>query len=259
MLRSLIAVSNSRDVRPFNARSLALSALLGTHPPELPVRALIQLAELFGMSAGTMRTALSRMTATGEISSHDGRYRLGGAMLDRQRAQDAGRRSPTGRWDGSWHSLVTVPDQRSLAERRRLRAVMANHRFGELRPDIWLRPANLPAPADGDWIVITGPLGGAGSELLAGRLWDLRAIADTGRRLVGELADLRMTHDWTEPAAIPPIFTVSAAVVRFLRTEPLLPGELLPDGWPIDELRMTYDGVEADFQRLLSAFLRAGR
>lgn len=253
-------MSNSRDIRPLNARSLALSTLLGTHPPELPVGALIDLAGLFGIAGGTMRTALSRMVTAGEVAAEDGRYRLAGTLLDRQRAQDAGRRPPTAVWDGRWHSVVAAPDQRDLAARRRFRGTMANGRFGELRPDIWMRPANLPGPtAEPDWIVITGTANGVPVGPLVDRLWDLAAIAADARRLLDELDQLRATLDWTDPAAIPPIFTTSAAVVRFLRNEPLLPTELLPTSWPVDELRAAYDGVESDFQHLMSGFLRGAR
>src|SRR5690606_35680430 len=147
---------------PLDARSLALSTLLGTHPPELPVRALVDLAGLFGIAAGTMRTALSRMATAGEVAVvAEGRYRLAGALLDRQRAQDAGRRPPPPGWVGAWHSVVTAADQRDLADRRRFRTTMTNARFGELRPDIWMRPANMPAPPpEPDWIVLSGALDG---------------------------------------------------------------------------------------------------
>lgn len=260
MLQFVIIVSKQRDRRPLDARSLALSTLLGTHPPELPVGALIDLGGLFGIAPGTMRTALSRMLAAGEAAAPaEGRYRLAGPLLDRQRAQDAGRRPPAA-WDGAWHSVVSAPDQRELADRRRFRAAMANARFGELRPDIWMRPANLPAPtAEPDWIVVTGTSAGLAPDVLVTRLWDLTAIAAAAVTLVGELDELRATLDWTDPASIPPIFSASAAVVRFLRAEPLLPSELLPARWPPDDLRATYDEVEADFQRMLSEFLRGAR
>ena len=43
---------------PLTARSVLLSVLLGSHPPELPVRALVGAAELFGISHGSARVAL---------------------------------------------------------------------------------------------------------------------------------------------------------------------------------------------------------
>ncbi len=64
-----------------NARSVILSTLLGTDPPELPVSALVAVTDLFGLGEGTVRTSLSRMAARGEITTGgDGRYRLAGAV-----------------------------------------------------------------------------------------------------------------------------------------------------------------------------------
>ena len=260
MLHSQITMSkasNTGSLRPLNARSIALSILLGTHPPELPARALVALAELFGIPGGTMRTALSRMVAAGDVVAAGGRYRLAGRQIDRQGAQDEGRRAPSGHWDGRWHTVVTVDDQRDLSERRRFRSMMANRRYGELRPDIWCRPANLgAAPSEPGWLVTTGAIAGPDPESLVRRLWDLEGIASEAHRLLGEMHDRRSGCDWTDELSIPALFTTSAAVVRFLRHEPLLPTALTPDDWPVGSVRDAYDGFEADHQRLLQRFLR---
>lgn len=267
MLPSPIAVNISRDsetireheleheLEPFDARSLALSALLGSHPPELPARALVALAELFGIAGGTMRTALSRMVAAGELAATDRRYRLTGRLLDRQRAQDTGRQRPGSRWNGRWHTVVAAADQRLLADRRRFRATMANHRFGELRPDIWMRPANLPAPSPAaDWIVTTGSLAGIDPIGLRDRLWDVAAMRRRGNALLATVDRVRGETDWSDPEAIPAVFVTSAAVVRYLRDEPLLPGMLVPIDWPADALRAAYDALEQRLHGLLRSF-----
>jgi phenylacetic acid degradation operon negative regulatory protein len=134
---------------------------------------------------------------------------------------------------------------------------MANRRFGELRPDIWTRPGNLgPPPVEPNWIVTTGTLNGIEPERLVQRLWDLDALADEAHRLLAEMAARRERSDWDDHASIPDLFTTSAAAVRYLRSEPLLPSELTPPDWPVDEVRTTYDRFEADHQRLLQRFLR---
>lgn len=264
MLHFLIAVNKPRnipesgeEIRPLNARSIALSVLLGTHPPELPARAFVAMADLFGIPGGTMRTALSRLVSNGEIVAVDGRYRLAGRQLERQEAQDAGRRPPVARWDGRWHTIIAVADQRDLADRRRFRATMANRRYGELRPDIWIRPSNLDRPAaQPDWIITTGVLDGIGHERLVQRLWDVPAIDAAGQRLLREMNDRRAHADWDDVASIPDLFITSANVVRFLRNDPLLPGDLTRADWPVDEVRAIYDDFEVDHQRLLQHFLR---
>lgn len=269
MLRFLIVVSkigNSMgldqiDIRPLNARSLALSALLGTHPPRLPARALVALGELFEIAPGTMRTALSRLVASGDLAADEGRYELTGDLLDRQRSQDAGRRSPTGSWDGRWHTAISTDDQRSVSERRRARRILTDARFGELRPETWMRPANLPPPDAGSgWIVVTGDLETGGHADLADRLWDLDRIATDAAALLARLGDLTAADDRQDGRVdvdeIPDRFRTAAAVLRFLRSEPLLPADLVGADWPVDALRSAYATAEAGLQAALREFFR---
>lgn len=268
MLQFLFTMSNTRDagvfVRTLNSRSLALSVLLGSHPPALRANALVSFAGLFEVAGGTMRTALSRLVASGELVVDDGRYRLTGPLLERQRAQDLGRSEPMTRWSGDWHTVVTVPDQRDVASRRRFRSAMTNNRFGELRPNIWMRPANLALDlSSSSWqekqcLIVTGSLSGMGAERLAARLWDLPQIAREARALSAEL-ELLHQLDHSDPHSIVPIFKTSAWVVRFLRSEPQLPLSLVPADWPVAPLRTEYDIVEAGLATALRAFFAANR
>src|SRR5687768_12666734 len=91
------------DERPLSARSVVASILLGTRPPELPGRLLVRAGELFGITEGTTRVALSRMVASGELeATGDGRYRLAGRLLERRARQDESRQPPARRWNGDW-------------------------------------------------------------------------------------------------------------------------------------------------------------
>jgi phenylacetic acid degradation operon negative regulatory protein len=249
---------DSATLRPLNARSLALSALLGTHPPRLPTRALVALADLFEIPGGTMRTALSRMVAKGEVVHDQAQYRLAGRMLELQRAQDAGRRAPRVDWDGRWHTIVVTADHRRATERRQFRSLMANHRFGELRPDIWIRPDNLGAPPTGTgWICTSGRVSGIEPQRLAERIWELDSLATTAHRSLRRLDEIETVTDWADHRSIPQIFTIAATVLRFLRSDPLLPSELAPEDWPFDRLRLRYDSFEHAHQLQLRAFLRS--
>jgi len=261
MLHCTFEVSNVRNVDepevwPLNARSLALSALLGTHPPQLPGRALVALAGLFDIPAGTMRTALSRMVTNNEVTRIDSQYRLAGRLLERQHAQDTARRPPTTAWDGRWHTIVAAADQRQVADRRRFRCSMVDHHFGELRPDIWMRPANLERPpTDSEWICTSGTQTGLDAAILIGRLWDIDRLASEARRSLDRLDQLWLTTDWNDEHSIPETFVFSAGVLRFLRGDPLLPTELTPQQWPVDQLRTGYEPFERSLQRLLRSFL----
>ena len=50
-------------LRPLTARSVLLSALLGTTPPRLPVGRLVRAAELFGITIGE-KWSYNRATST---------------------------------------------------------------------------------------------------------------------------------------------------------------------------------------------------
>ena len=250
-VRTLSPVTGSTDrelgVRPLDARSLVLSVLLGLPTPRLPAPALMRLSEPFGIPPGTMRTALSRMVARGELANHGGAYELSGRLLERKEAQDIARRPPGDEWDGTWWVVAVTAPNRTIADRREFRAHMVNARMGELRPDTWLRPANLPGPnVERDVAIVRGRLSRADPAELVATLWDLPSIGSRCRFLLGELARAG------DAAFLPVAMMRAAAVVRFLREEPLLPSALTPAGWPVDELRDRY----RDFDRQLGRTLR---
>ena len=170
-----------------------LSVLLGLPTPRLAASSPARLAELFGIAPGTMRTAISRMLATGELAVVSGNYELRGErLLARKQAQDIGRRPASDAWDGSWWVVTVLAPARTLAARRDFRAAMVNARMGELRPDTWLRPANLPAPAGVDSaIVVGGPISGAEPADLVAPSVGPRRDGHAQRRVAGRARRLR--------------------------------------------------------------------
>ena len=126
MLHSSFVANNERVItstghallEPLNARSIVLSVLLGSHPPQMPVGRILEFTALFDLPDGTVRTALSRMVAAGDLVNVDGTYRLAGRLVERQAQQDAGRHDPPTDWDGSWWTVAVVSDRRTMAERR---------------------------------------------------------------------------------------------------------------------------------------------
>ena len=139
-------------LRPLSARSVVLSLLLGSHPPELPAKDLVRGVEPFGVGGSTVRAALSRMVAAGDLHRTDTVYRLSDRLLERQRRQDESVRPRTRRWDGDWEMVVITAAGRGPAERAEMRTRLAELRLAELREGVWLRPANLvrPLPEDLD-------------------------------------------------------------------------------------------------------------
>jgi phenylacetic acid degradation operon negative regulatory protein len=245
-------------IDPLDARSVILSALLGSHPPKLPARSLVALAERFSIRPGTIRTSLSRMVANGELDHLDGDYQLAGRLIGRQREQDAGRRAADEPWDGSWISVIVERDRRAVAERRAFRATMVGARMAELRPDIWLRPGNIDAPAPTPDVLVTrGSLQCDDVGDLVERLWPLDVIERSATTLHRALERQRPVIDAHDDATLPTTFVVAAAAVRFLRTEPQLPAELAPATWTPPSIRPLYDDFVRAFQQQLRAFFAA--
>lgn len=232
---------------PLTARSVLLSVLLGSHPPELPVRVLVRTAELFGISDGSARVALSRLNADGDVVAADGVYRLSPRLVDRQADQDRALRPETRPWKGGWEMAVAEPALTG-AERSPLALDLARLRLAELRPGVWVRPDNLarewPAGLTGRVLRFSARPGSERPDPaeLAGRLWDLASWAETAAGLIRSLRSGR------EPAER---FTVAAAIVRHLRDDPVLPAVLLPPRWPGARLRAAYDGYRRELGDML--------
>ncbi|MFE9774433.1 PaaX family transcriptional regulator C-terminal domain-containing protein [Streptomyces sp. NPDC005931] len=238
-------------LRPLSARSVVLSVLLGTHPPELPVRELARLVEGFDVGGSTLRAALSRMTASGDLRRTDTGYRLSDRLLRRRQRQDEAVRPRTRAWDGDWELVVITATGRGPAERADLRARLTALRLAELREGVWLRPANLTRslPDGLGHVAQTGtarPDRPAGE--LAGALWPLDAWCATARALLAHIGRADRPADR---------LTAFAAVVRHLLADPVLPPELLPADWPGGVLRDAY----ADYRRELTdrVHARVGR
>jgi len=217
------------------ARSVVLSVLLGAHPAWATAAELIRLTDDFGINENALRVALTRMVAAGDlIRSADG-YRLSDRLLARQQRQDEALAPRLGAWDGTWTTLVITVVGVDARTRAGLRKTLQDSRFAELREGVWLRPANLD-------VVLTDELRGRVRILhsrdgepaaLAGLLWDLPAWSATGHRLLDDMAGAD---------TVPQRFVIAAAMVRHLLTDPLLPDELVPRGWPGERLRAAYRG-----------------
>jgi phenylacetic acid degradation operon negative regulatory protein len=221
----------------------------------MPVSALVEFCGLFDVAPGTVRTALSRMVDRGELTTDDASYSLSGRLLTRQREQDSGRRRSTTGWDGEWYTVIVTAERRTTTERRDFRARVTGSKLGELRPDIWMRPANIEIPHDlADCLTTRGPLEGAEDETIARQLWDLPRIDSESHLRRADLDRAGQQLEGGGPHGLAPAFNALALALRQLRVEPQLPAALHPTTAG-DELRARYDDVERRFRHELQAFL----
>jgi phenylacetic acid degradation operon negative regulatory protein len=225
------------------ARSIVLNTLLGFRPPALPVRVLVRIGGLFDVADRTTRVALSRMVAAGDLTAENGIYRLSERLLQRQARQDASRWPRTKDWDGSWEMALVTAQSRPISQRVTFRRTMAAYRLAELREGVWLRPDNLIRELDAVTDYYTFSHCRCPDDVeLANMLWDLPGWAREAERLCVELDD---AQDLKEG------FTVTTEVVRHLVTDPNLPPELLPRGWPGQKLRDRYTNYDASYTQRL--------
>lgn len=241
--------------RPYTARSVLASTLLGVEPPELPARLLVRVGELFTISEGAARVALSRMVAAGEMLANNGSYRLSGRLLERQARQTRSRHPLTRPWQGSWRvEVVSADSARTAAARSELRAAMADLRLAELREGVWLRPASLVQDTAPSQAVVrqqcrrldATPVDDAAQ--LAAQLWDLEGWAARAEVLRQAIGNLQRPLDDHDVSVLPQGFVVSAAVLRHLLADPLLPPDLLASSWPGDDLRAAYELYDTAFK-----------
>ncbi len=242
---------------PLTARSVLASALLGEDPPELPVAHLVHLAGLFGINPNRARVALSRMVASGEATTDGaGRYRLAGRLLERRDRQADSLEGHTRPWDGRWIVVVVTATGNSADRRADRRRRLTLARLAEQRAGVWVRPDNIdlrPDPRqDPDLATWTGAPE-VDAALLASGLWDLDRWAERARTLRSALG----ARPTTGTDDLAPGFELSAAVLRHLQADPLLPPSLLPARWPGPELRAAYADWDRAYRAVLAAWGRS--
>jgi phenylacetic acid degradation operon negative regulatory protein len=250
-------MTQASNTSPLTARSVLASALLGQEPPELPVAHLVHLASLFGINENRARVALSRMAAAGEVSTDgSGRYRLGGHLLARQERQHQSRRAATRPWTGGWRLAVVTATGRAAEDRSALRRRLILARLAEQREGVWLRPDNIdlqPDPAGEPGVAVYTARPDGDGAALAAQLFDLGGWAQRAEELARRLDGLRTDG----PEDLAPGFELSAAVLRHMQADPLLPVELWPTGWPGPDLRRTYDAWDRQYRTVLAHWGRS--
>ncbi|MGH3352057.1 MAG: PaaX family transcriptional regulator C-terminal domain-containing protein [Nocardioides sp.] len=224
-------------------RSAILSVLLGCYPDAIAPGRLVAAAGHFEMRESAVRAALTRGVASGDLERTEHGYRIGTRLRARHARQAEAVAPDPQPWDGSWETAFVVAAARTASDRAALRGLLTEHRLAELREGVWLRPANLSrTPAyQSHPDLTTCESRHPDPALLAGQLWDLDGWSATARRLVSELEKTK------NPVSR---LTVAAALVRHLRTDPILPPSLLPSDWAGDELRTVYAAYQAELRSL---------
>ena len=255
--------------RPLTARSVIASTLLGVDPPRLPALALVRSGELFGLKEGATRTALSRMAAAGEVVADGGHYALSGPLLERHARQRAARRpdrtGPERPWDGTWVLAVVRPEPRSAPDRAAFRSAARRLRLAEVREGLWARPDDLDRTSTSPDAATIGDqatwVRGARPDDL-GPFLDAFGLGNWARDaavLLEEMEAAQPALEERDISVVADTFVLSAAVLRHLVADPGLPSHVLPETWPGEALRTTYERFDAAFKATWRAWYRSFR
>lgn len=228
-------------------------------PEPLPSAALVSLLGDFGVSEAAARAALSRMVKHRLLlPSRSGRntgYRLtarsvavlGDGLARMTAFGDEGRT-----WDGSWNVVVVDDGRLSRSLRDAVRSRMEWLGFARLVDGMWLSPWDRHAAALEELRVLgvedVTTLTAHVPPTAPGRsrpeqAWDLVGLAAEYRDFISEAARL---WDALDAGAIPP---EQALVHRteltdewlaLANSDPDLPAELLPSGWPREQARAIF-------------------
>jgi phenylacetic acid degradation operon negative regulatory protein len=246
---------------------------IGRSEPVPSARIALVLAE-FGISPAGARNAVSRVARRGLLepvgSARSTAYRMtpdARAIQQRRLGVFAGFGEPPPRWDGRWTLVLFSMPEGDRTLRHALRTRLARLGFGPLRDGVWGTPRDRRDEAAAVVAELGLPAAAAlRAEITAAtagypapaQVFDLARLRDRYDGFIAEFGPLRRrVRAGTVGAA-------EALVVRtllmdgwreFADTDPDLPDELLPPGWPRGAARAVFAELYAALRPLAEARL----
>ncbi|MEM6931535.1 MAG: PaaX family transcriptional regulator [Myxococcota bacterium] len=221
------------------AKALILN-LLGAHGDVLDVASLLRAGGVFDLEPGTVRVALSRLSAAGLVEPVGrGRWAMSpvatplAGLVGTWRTLEALVRP----WGGTWIGVATGGLDGGRSATRQRRRALDLLGFRELRPGLEIRPDNrrdslrerlaslqVRAP-----VFAVGHLGP--DQVAAEGLWDTRALAEgyAARRDAIGRATIAIA-DLPRPEAARRTWNVGTEAIRTLALDPLLPDAMVDVG-----------------------------
>ena len=236
-----------RAQRPLRGGSLLMTVFGDAIAPRgerVSLGSLIRLAHPFGLAERLVRTSVARLARDGWLTAlRRGRrseYRLTdtghGVFADAtQRIYAA---NPQ-RWDGCWTQLALPPGG---GPRAPLRERLHWSGFGQIAPGVFVHPtcslrqarSRLAGDAEDGWLFTSRGESLAADRRLAAAAWDLSGLARRYRRFRDAFAPIETCGSLAELAP-ESAFVVRTLLIHEYRKihlrDPLLPPELLPEGW----------------------------
>jgi phenylacetic acid degradation operon negative regulatory protein len=135
---------------------------------------------------------------------------------------------------------------------------LTSARLAELREGVWARPENIdivwPEVVTVHCTIVTDARLEPGLETV---LWDLDTWSSEALELRRDMRTFVRPLERGDTSALAAGFVTSAAVLRHLQTDPLLPAALLPRSWPGVEIRDDYEHFDAAYRSVLRDWFRS--
>jgi len=225
------------------ARGVILSLLVSNHPAQQTPAHVVRAAGAFDIKESAARVALSRMVTNGDLIRTEDGYELSTPLLERRQRVLFEVNQDVQPWDGTWETVVVTESGREASDRASLRSSLSRLHLAELREGVWMRPANLTRPLslDAAPVLVVRGTPALDSQQLAGRLWNLDAWEHESARLLKLMDRAGSTVER---------FTVAAAIVRHLLTDPVLPQELTPPQWSAPLVHRVWVRYQQEFNSI---------
>ncbi|MEM8563107.1 MAG: hypothetical protein AAGF57_12770 [Pseudomonadota bacterium] len=264
--------------RPITAKTLLLDLLQASAPGTWPVRALIEVAEVFGISANALRVNLARLLSRGIVEQDErGSYRLAhkdNPLRDWLQAWQQGE-NKVRTWEGNWLMLSIAPRTKA----RQLNAIeQASGQLGfrEYWRRLWLRPDNLAIsceqlskqlktmledPSSAEFMISSGSaLTLPDSSKALSSLWGVETLELRYRELISAIeSSMENLLEQTSDQIIRETFILGGEALHLLALDPLLPDDMFDASLrqTLTDLMCRYDDMGKPFwlQRFSSTAL----
>jgi phenylacetic acid degradation operon negative regulatory protein len=242
-----LLVSQYHAAKPVRVWSLIVTLYGDAVVPRggsLWIGSLIEIMDLFGIDAGHVRTAISRLSSDGWLDrvrrGRNSYYRLSkrgeGAFLAATRRIYAGEER---RSNGTLRLALLKP---TGEDRTPHRTALASAGFVPLLPTVYAGIADPPAglnQADGVFVVGVEP--GAGAQEIVTAAWKITPIVGSYRTFIDRFAPLDAALAARKALSGEEALVARTLLIhefrRIVLRDPNLPQALLPDEWPGDTAR----------------------
>ncbi len=238
---------------------------------QLSFDTLHRLVSPFDVTAGTLRTNLSRMSSSGLVRiERRGKKAIYSLQQKSETIQEnvSFHLAPVdwSSWDHRWLGFAFSIPEENRTVRRRVTAKLAAYHLGRLYPGLWIRPLHEQDPAKEAVQDLAHEGLGTAMEITfscepeKSRIAEIWEIDRIGLAYESSIDTLRQSHSHlsglSAMEAFRESFLLGDRIVKQLFQDPQLPQELLPDSWQGGALRTLFSEWYQEIRERRAPYLR---